>query len=45
MILDPDEQPIEETAEEKKKRESFAKSDDDNDLNPNTSGEVLPPTM
>lgn len=44
-ILDPDEQPIEETAEEKKKRESFAKSDDDNDLNPNTSGEVLPPTM
>ena len=44
-ILDPDEQPIEETAEEKKKRESFAKSDDDNDLNPNTSGEVLPPIM
>lgn len=44
-ILDPDEQPIEETAKEKKKRESFAKSDDDNDLNPNTSGEVLPPIM
>ena len=44
-ILDPDEQPIEETAEEKKKRESFAKSDDDNDLNPNTSGEILPPIM
>lgn len=44
-ILYPDEQPIEETAEEKKKRKSFAKSDDDNDLNPNTSGEILPPIM
>lgn len=44
-ILDPEEEPLVETAEEKFERESFAQSDDDNDLNPNTSGDTLPPPI
>ena len=44
-ILDPDEEPTIETAEEKAERESFAKTDDDDDLNPNTSGDTLPPPI
>ena len=44
-ILDPDEEPTIETAEEKTERESFAKTDDDDDLNPNTSGDTLPPPI
>ena len=44
-ILDPEETPVEETAEEKAARESFTQSDDSNDLNPNTSGDTLPPPI
>lgn len=44
-ILDPDEQPIEETPKEKNERESFGKIGDADDLNPNTSGEILPPRI
>ena len=45
-ILDPDEVPVEETDAERTARESFFKTDDDddnNDLNPNTDSETLPP--
>ena len=45
-ILDPDEEPVEETDDKRAARESFFKTDDDddnNDLNPNTDSETLPP--
>ena len=44
-ILDPDEEAAVETAEEKAERESFAQTDDSNDLNPNASSDTLPPPI
>ncbi len=44
-ILDPDEEPVEETDAERTARKSFFDTDGDNnnDLNPNTDSETLPP--